>query len=181
MYLITGVLLLLFFSSKASGINPGANLNPLIARYGRNRVQYLLLVADTLKQAGFNDTQIKLALAQVAHETGFFDELRSPFARNTNYSGIMFINNPNRHKNAVRGSAFPSAEGRYYYAKFDTPLDWAIDYKRILNLMPGKPIEQTNVSDWVNGLVSNHYFTDTSGNYKRGMQNFYDLLTDVGI
>ena len=135
----------------------------------------LLQVNDAMNQAGFNDPGKTYALAQVLHETGQFTSRSKVASADNNFSGIIWINKPGVQLNATRGTARSKKEGGYY-AHFDTPADWAVDFKRILS-MRNAPIEAASLNDYVTRLHANKYFTAPVKTYLAGMQKWYNLLT----
>lgn len=171
--LLTAGLIFLYMKSKAAPSK--ANTAQFLAFSSASR-EKLALIDNLFNMAGFSDPGKKFALAQVLHETGEFTSKSKVAALNNNYSGIMWINKPGVQKNAVKGSPYPSKEGKYFYAKFNTPLDWAIDFKRVL-MLKNKPLLAANLTDYVTRLHNNKYFTAPVKNYFSGMQKYYNLLT----
>lgn len=147
--------------------------NAIQVKYGMERAATAMIVLQALLNAGFSGLKLKLALAQVFHETGV---LRSALVADNNFSGIMFINKPTLQKNAVKGRPFPSKEGKYFYAKFATPLDWANDLKRIISRSPGKPLEAATVQDFAHRLKLNKYYTDSEKNYSTALKKHFDFV-----
>jgi hypothetical protein len=171
-------IILLLWSKKSSAANLDpkmlSKINSLVNTYGNDRVQLLTNAYAALQSAGFPSDKVLFALSQAMFETGMFNSNVSRL--NNNFSGIMFINNPDKQKNATRGLAYPSNEGSYNYANFSTPKDWAIDFLRILSKGPGYPINQNSVEDWAAALKQNNYFTSSESDYSAGMQRYFNLL-----
>lgn len=121
-----------------------------------NQVRYL---SDLLTNAGFPNTLVKTyAIAQVMFETA---GLSSPLAQKyNNFSGIKYIGK-SYQKNATN-----TGNG---YAAYATPQDWANDYKRVLSLAPGRPINATSAQEFLNGLIANHYFGADPATYSAGL------------
>lgn len=130
---------------------------------------------NVFNKAGVNANILPFVVAQVAHETGNFKS--KLLADHNNGSGITFINKPNVQKNAVKGRPLPE-NPKYFYAKFDTLQDWANDHVRVLKLK-SKPIEATNVDDFVNRLKANGYFTAPIELYKKAVTKFYNQYKNL--
>jgi hypothetical protein len=140
-------------------------------------------VTQALAAAGAPVTILPFLLAQVAHETGNFDS--RVFRDNNNASGIMFINNPTRQKNATRGRLFPAneqprdaAKPRLHYANFATLKDWAVDYLRIIGKTP-----QTaqNLTQYATLLKNRGYYTAPLASYARALNVHYTNLKKAGL
>ena len=128
-------------------------------------------VKKSLINAGLKDFKLELALTQVAHETGDFDS--SVFNENNNASGIMYINNSKKQKNATKGKPFPSKEGKYFYANFKSLDDWAKDFIRIVQNYLNKA---TIINEYASLLKENKYYTDNVSNYLKGLNFNYNKL-----
>lgn len=128
-------------------------------------------VKKSLINAGLKDFKLELALTQVAHETGDFDS--SVFNENNNASGIMYINNSKKQKNATKGKPFPSKEGKYFYANFKSLDDWAKDFIRIVQNSLNKA---TSINEYASLLKENKYYTDNVSNYLKGLNFNYNKL-----
>lgn len=133
-------------------------------------------VIAALIAAGASPTVLPFLICQVAHETGDFDS--RVFRQNNNASGIMWINKPLKQKNAKKGLAYPSREGRYFYAHFATLKDWAIDYLRVIGRTPQSA---KNLTDYANKLRARGYYTDTSTNYARALESHRKKLIKAGL
>lgn len=135
--------------------------------------QKAVFIYDLLKRAGLKGLALRLAMIQVAFETGLFRS--KVMQQNNNFSGIMWINKPAVQKNAVKGLPFPKKEGKYFYANFKSPIDWANDYLRLLK-KGSDPLKAVSVSDYVKRLAANKYFYPNYGtnynNYLAGL-NYY--------
>jgi hypothetical protein len=130
---------------------------------------------NVFTKAGVNPSILPFLVAQVAHETGNF---KSKLLRDhNNGSGITWINNSKVQKNAKKGRPLPE-DPRYFYAKFDTLQDWAIDHVRVLN-RKSKPIQATNVDDFVSRLKANGYFTAPIEIYKKAVAKFYNQYKNI--
>lgn len=149
-------------------------------KYGLEVADIAETVLSSLIKAGFFDLNLKLALAQVFHETGIF-KAGANLVRDNNFSGIMYINKPTIQKNAVKGRKFPSKEGNYWYAKFATPTDWANDLKRILGRSPGYPLQSTSPKDFAHRLKMNKYYTDSESNYAKNLEKHFNYISTLGI
>jgi hypothetical protein len=130
---------------------------------------------NVFSKAGVNANILPFLVAQVAHETGNFKS--KLLADHNNGSGITWINNPKIQKNASKGRPLPE-DARYFYAKFDTLQDWAIDHVRVLK-RGTKPIEATNVDDFVDRLKANKYFTAPIEVYKKAVNKFYNQFKNI--
>lgn len=126
-------------------------------------------LAVLLVFAGMPVKAVPFALAQVMHESGNFQNLGS--LNYNNYSGIKYTNS-GAQKNAKPVQSL-SPEGGHY-AHFASPYDWAVDFIRILNRGAAPPLYANDLSDYVNRLSANGYFTDSISNYKNGLQYHYD-------
>ena len=173
------ILLLWSNKSKAANLYPNmvSKINSLVSSYGVDRVNMLSTAYAAIQSAGFPADKVLFALSQTMFETKMFSSSSGVASQNNNFSGIMFINNPAKQLNATRGLPYPSNEGNYNYANFDTPRDWAIDFLRILKKSPGFPIQQTSIDTWAAALKVNGYYTSSEANYAAGMQRYYDELT----
>ncbi len=167
---------LLFFFALKSKAGSRAGLFTKLAPASRNK---LLSVYDALIKAGFKDPVLSLSLAQVLHETGAFTSKSTVYDKNNNPTGIVWINKPYQ-VNAVKGSALPKSEGKYYYAKFSDLGAWAKDYRRILS-KGTKPIQAQDPANFVNRLAANRYFLPNTGkaleNYRKGVNFYLDLIS----
>lgn len=138
-------------------------------------------VLAALMAAGASPTVVPFLLSQVAHETGNFDS--RVYRENNNASGIMFINNPTRQKNASRGRAFPQREWPsptrpLYYANFATLKDWAIDYLRIIGKTPQTA---TNLTQYATLLKNRGYYTAPLADYAKALNVHYTKLKKAGL
>lgn len=144
----------------------------------------LFVIIEALKKQGLTDIQIKLALAQILHETGAFSKESNVAKLNNNFTGIKFINKS--YQDATKGSPVPPGERvkpdtnpTNFYAKFKDVGAWAKDYIRILNLK-GKPINSNSIDEFHAKLTANKYY-DTSkqkniDNYLKSLRYFYNLI-----
>lgn len=175
---------MLLFSFKAKGATKATimrSFNPLIAKYGVSRVDSLEGAYSALLDAGLPSGKMKLSLAQVMLETGMFGSSSHIDTELNNYSGIMWINKPAVQKNASKGIPFPKREGNYFYARFQTPKDWAVDYLRILNRAPGYPLSAASPADFAARLKKNGYYTSSEAAYAKNLAYYNNLLTSLGI
>lgn len=138
-------------------------------------------VMQALAAAGAAPTIMPFLMAQVAHETGTFNS--RVLVENNNASGIMFINNPTRQRNATRGRAFPRNEWPapnkpLYYANFATLKDWAVDYLRIVGKTP-----QTakNLTQYATLLKNRGYYTAPLAAYAKALEVHYNKLKKAGL
>lgn len=137
-------------------------------------------VLQALASAGAPVTAIPFLMAQVAHETGTFAS--RVFNENNNASGIMWINNPSRQKNATRGRAFPKNEWPapnkpLYYAHFFTLKDWAVDYLRLV----GKTVQQAKtLEQYATALKNRKYYTAPLSQYAAALRAHYNQLQKSG-
>lgn len=133
-------------------------------------------VAAALSNAGLSGNSLVLALAQVAHETGGFNNAK--ITTHNNASGITFINNSKKQPNATRGNPLPEAP-KYNYAKFATLNDWANDYLRLV----GNNLKKSaDTAQYALRLAKQKYyevsprFPDAIKNYSAGLANWYSKL-----
>jgi hypothetical protein len=138
-------------------------------------------ILQALTSAGANPVIVPKLLSQIALETAGFNS--RVFKENNNGSGIMFINNPTRQKNATRGRAFPrnewpAADKPLYYANFNSLKDWAIDYLRLVK----KSAEQsTNFEQFAVALKNRRYYGATVSSYTKGMIAYYNQLNKTDL
>lgn len=148
-------------------------------------------VNDLLRQAGFPDGSRQFALAQACFESGGITFDSPVDAANNNLTGIQWAQDPNSHetyswqKNALQGSPMPRADNpNGFYAMFDSPLDWAKDFYRIVHAQfpgwntDGRPIEATTVEDYVHRLKLNHYFQSDEADYLAGLKFYLNKLNE---
>lgn len=137
-----------------------------------------------LAQAGANPTILPLLMSQVAHETGDFDSTQ--FKINNNASGITYTTS-GRQKNATKGNPLPINEQplvngkrviKYYYAKFPTLKDWAVDYMRIVGT---NVLKATDVVDYAKRLKAQNYYKATVQTYTNGLKFHLNELTKLGL
>lgn len=131
-------------------------------------------VLAALIAAGANPIQLPLLMSQVAHETGDFDS--RVFKANNNASGIMYINKPEKQKNAKKGLPFPKREGKYFYAHFASLKDWAADFMRIVS---GAIRSSTTFQQYALALKKRKYYADQLSNYTKALKSHYAALVKV--
>lgn len=142
----------------------------------------LKIIEDSLINAGAPEDKMKWLLAQVLHETGVFTSKSKVAAANNNFTGIKFLNKS--HQKATRGTRAPKSEQKppenrpgNFYAKFETPTDWARDYLRIITTWGTKPlITAVDMADYVKKLKQNSFFGGSEDVYLRSMQKFFAKL-----
>ena len=128
-----------------------------------------LAIMQALANAGFSGKDLLFALAQSAHETKNYTDEK--ITSHNNPSGITFINNPDRQKNATKGRPLPE-NPKYSYAKFKTLNDWAKDYKRII----GKAItSSSDTTSYATALGAKGYF-EVSPRYPKAIQHYAEGL-----
>lgn len=133
-------------------------------------------IISALISAGASPAILPFLICQVAHETGDFDS--RVLRQNNNASGIMWINKPLKQKNAKKGLAYPSREGRYFYAHFATLKDWAIDYLRVIGRTPQSA---KNLTDYANKLRARGYYTDPADKYAKALESHRKKLIKAGL
>lgn len=130
-------------------------------------------ILKALVSVGYTGKDLLFALAQSAHETSGFtnDKITS----HNNPSGITFANNPSKQKNATQGRVLPEWKDKpkkYYYAKFNTLNDWAVDYNRII----GKALKSSaDTTTYAQNLAKQGYY-EVSSRYPKAIQNYSDGL-----
>jgi hypothetical protein len=128
-------------------------------------------IAAALTAAGLSGNTLLLALAQVAHETGGFNDKK--ITTHNNPAGITWINKKTIQINATKGNALPEAP-KYHYAKFATLKDWANDFMRIV----GKKLRSaSSATDYATKLKAGGYYTDTIKNYSKALEGHFKKVT----
>jgi len=129
-----------------------------------NKANFLKIM-KALTNQGYSGKSLLLALAQSANETsGFKDD---KITSHNNPSGITFINNPTRQKNAIKGRKLPESP-KYNYAKFNTLDDWAVDYNRIV----GKSMKaSTDSASYAKNLANQRYY-EVSARYPNAIKDY---------
>jgi hypothetical protein len=182
--LLTGIGLLISYLLKASkksipkpkikmSSNKFINFKPA-------EILKLTSIEQNLINAGFSGDLLNFALAQLLFETGKFTTRSNVAIANNNYSGIKWLNA--KRQVATKGTPVPPNE-RYglptnplnFYAKFADADAWAKDYKRILSF-GAKPINATDLKDFVSRLKRNSYFGSKEIPYYNGSKMYYDML-----
>ena len=121
-------------------------------------------ISAALTAAGLSGNTLLLALAQVAHETGGYNDKK--IDTHNNPAGIIYINKKTIQINATKGNPLPEAP-KYHYAKFATLKDWANDFIRIV----GKKLRSaTTAEDYATKLKAGRYYTDTLKNYSNALK-----------
>lgn len=185
---LTAALLFIAWISKAKAAGSGAITKPvkktrmLFSNFAEPVREKLAVIEDSLRRAGAPEDKINWLLAQVLHETGVFTVKSKVAELNTNFSGIKWLNK--KHQKASKGSPVPPGERVRpanspinFYAKFDSPEDWARDYIRIVSTFGTKPlITAVDLKDYVTRLKKNKYFGGSESVYFKSMQKFLDKL-----
>ena len=140
-------------------------------------------VLQALAAAGAPVTAIPFLMAQVAHETGNFDS--NLFRTHNNASGITYTTS-GRQKGATRGNPLPLNEQpiingkrvtKYYYARFNSLKDWAVDYLRLV----GKTVQQAkNLDQYATALKNRGYYKAPLSQYAAALRAHYDKLQKSG-
>lgn len=107
---------------------------------------WVVFITDLLRKVGMPERLLPYLIAQVAHET---DGGRSTLANTFhNWSGIKANNHGLTSGTTSGGFATYANDGK-----------WASDYKRVLSMSPGRPIDATSAQDFYLRLLKNGYFT----------------------
>ena len=119
-----------------------------------------------LRNAGIPDNMLNYAIAQIMLESADFS---SNLAANyNNYSGIRYV-----HQSNANGS-------QNGFATYSSPDHWAADYKRVLSLSPGRPIDSSSAQDFYLRLQKNNYFVPSEANqYATGFNSKIKKLAQV--
>ena len=182
----------IFFGLAAVGLLLIANtakaatnvFNSLASEYGQDVANSLSVAYQALQSAGITGEAAKLALSQVMFETAEnINNIEVPLTSDlsisdNNFSGIKWINDTSTQLNSYQAGAAPDGG---YFAGFNTPKDWAVDYARVVELGSQDPLAANNVSDFANALKQNGYYTGNESDYAAGMDHFYTILTSVNI
>ena len=136
-------------------------------------------ILAALQAANFPANALPFAFAQAAHEsTGFTDPAGADNTSN-NFSGLTYGGSASqRATGAVPTNTQP--DGNSHYAAYPGGIgDWAKDFYRFLcfNHGAGRPIDATNMTDYIGRLKTNGYFGDSIENYTRGMNDYTAILT----
>lgn len=181
-FAIIFVVLLLIGKSISSGLKDKRKMifEIILKKYGPKRTAKFEMVYNALKQLKLSDLQFNFTLAQMMQETGVFVKENGVFEKNTNASGISWSGSPGQlATGATRGTARPVSEGKNtYYAKYPNLSAWAKDYMRILN-KGSMPLNATTPEDFVHRLKQNKYFTEKEEIYRKNVQSYYKLITNV--
>ncbi len=134
-------------------------------------------VFNALLSANIPLNYIKMIMAQSSFETGGFNDKKLNTLNNA--SGITFINNTGKQKNASKGTPLPAKENtNLFYAKFDTLKDWALDHWRIVK----KRFEGvTSLKDYATKLKSKGYFSGSLNDYIKGLQYYSKQFDKIKI
>ena len=152
----------------------------LLYKYGAIKAGKLNQVYDAMVKAGLPINAIKLAVAQVMHETGVFSGKQRATSFN-NYSGITYSGTKEQLNTGAKKSPLelPEAKG-VYYAQYPNAVAWAKDYIRIISRNT-KPIQASTPADFAYRLKQNKYYTDTLENYTKNITFYYNFLTKSGL
>ena len=123
--------------------------------------------AQSLLNAGAPANKLNWLIAQLSFETSNFSSVEA--LQDNNLSGITYQNGA--IQNATQGNPMPASESATgHYAHYNNLDDWATDYLRILNTVgPARPLDATNVTDFVGALKQNGYFTGDLLSYTKGV------------
>lgn len=166
-------------------------LNAAVKKYGAERAKKLVSVYDTLKKVGLPPVTLRLALSQVMHETGVFSGKQRATNYN-NFSGITYSGSKEQLATGAKKSpvALPAAEQpaaakadktkTIYYAAYESPVNWAKDYIRIIS-RGTKPIHAATPEDFATRLKKNKYYADAVEVYTRNLTFFNNFLSKLGV
>ena len=135
--------------------------------------------ANLLAKHGAPSDKIPILIAQLAHESANFTD--SKIKTHNNPSGITWANSPFQ-KGATKGNPLPKKETdtkQYYYAKFDNPDAWAVDYLRIINKAPYYALKAANVEDYATRLHNGGYYKDSVINYTNGLKKWLKTYATI--
>ena len=137
-------------------------------------ILYVPMWYNALKNQGVNENILPYLIAKLAYETDFFTS--NVYKKNLNPGGISWNTNYLKRPGTSKGTQRPVRENdkpgvNQFYVKFDNVETAAKDYIRIINKKGrlGKPIEATDLDNFVDRLKANGYFTDSIQKYKAGL------------
>jgi len=135
-------------------------------------INNLKKIAIALQEAGATGKEFVFLLCQVGHETGDFAS--NVFLTHTNASGITWANKPYQ-LNATKGE--PLKENpKYYYARFKTLKDWAVDFRRITRK---SSTQAGSLAEYAALLKQQNYYKDPVTVYANGLQNAFKKLSVI--
>lgn len=125
----------------------------------------LYIAMHLLQSNGFPTSVIRYCLAQMLHESNSFT---SRISKVWNWAGLTLSD---WAKNNV--DAFDAGNG---YAGYRTMDGFAKDYKRVLSLAPGRPIDAKTAQQFLDGLVANKYFQASPTAYAQAMNRNFKVV-----
>ena len=152
--LVLGAVLLMSNSANGSVVD----LSPLIDTYGADKVQRLQNLQMALQAAGLTPLQMRFMLAQSLFETG------------------LFTNVWNQTATDVRNNWAGLTDTSGNYKSYSSLTDFVNDYIGFLT-KGSDPLDASDLTDFNNRLVANHYYTENPDVYLSGLNTYYNLLS----
>lgn len=161
--LVAGAVLLglLLLSKNSDAETPAGSLNlgDLSGRYGQDAINRLNALYAEFLSRGYSDQQILFMLSQILFESGLFTDVANYSLMNkNNYAGLT---------NVAGG-----------YASYNSISDFVDAYEGFLS-KGYDPLDASNLTDFNNRLVKNHYYTEEPGVYYNGLLSYYNLLNNL--
>lgn len=146
---------------KSSSLPQGdLNLSSLQDGYGSDAVNRLNQLYAAMLNNGWTTQQCLYGLSQILHESGLFTSLANYNLMDNyhNYAGLTSISGG--------------------YASYNSIPDFVNDYENFLT-KGANPLGASNLMDFNNRLVTNHYYTDSPQTYYNDLSNYYNLLVST--
>jgi hypothetical protein len=158
----------------------------LSKKYGSAKAKILSEIYAGFKLLNLPDVTIRLAMAQVMHETGVLSD-KQRASKVNNFGGITYSGSAAQLATGATKSniALPDREQqkgqpKVYYAAYPTIANWTKDYMRQLE-KGAKPINAATPEDFAVRLKKNRYYTATVQAYTNALKLFYNYLSKTGI
>lgn len=161
-FLIAGAaLLLLLLAKTGTAATPQGSLDLSQLTNDSDALSRLNGLYGEMLRRGYSNLQILFMLSQILHESGLLND-------QTNY-GLLNQNNYAGLTNVGGG-----------YASFASIGDFMDVYDNFLT-KGSNPLGASNLNDFNNRLVSNHYYTDSPVTYYNALSNYYNMLINTAV
>lgn len=157
--LAAGILTFAMLTSSTIQPNGEINISSLISAYGSDAINRLNAIYAAMLANGWTTQQCLFGLSQVLHESGLFTgQGNYSLMGQNNYAGLT----------QVSGG----------YASYSSVQDFVNHYENFLT-KGADPLGASNLTDFNNRLVANHYYTDDPQTYLNDLKNYYNLLSQT--